>query len=196
MLAQLTTVKARLGIADNTDDTLLTGLIQQASAVFDQFCNRTFARAVGATQQFRGDEMEVSVKCYPIEAVTSLHLKENEADGWVAQDVDFVIRNDCVISLFVPIGGSSRDQARVTYTGGYVLPGTSPGAGQTALPKDIENSCVDQVCAWYRQRNTQGVANLSGGGSSISFDPKSVVAPLALLAVVQTTLQPYRRLQL
>jgi hypothetical protein len=29
---------------------------------------------------------------------------------------------------------------RVTYTGGYVLPGASPGAGQTALPDDLESA--------------------------------------------------------
>lgn len=196
MLAQLTTVKARLGIADSTDDTFLTGLIQQADVIFDQYCNRTFARAAGLTQHFRGDEMEIAVKSYPVETVTSFHLKTREADGWVLQsDVDYVIRNDCIISLEVPLG-SSRDQAEVTYTGGFVLPGTSPGAGQTALPKDIENACVEQVCYWYRTRNTQGVASMSGGGTSVAFDPKSVVTPLSLLPLVANTLQPYRRLQL
>ena len=91
---------------------------------------------------------------------------------------------------FAPLG-TSWEQGRVTYTGGYVLPGTSPGAGQTALPKDIENACVEQVCFWYRARNRGGISSASGGGSSISQD-----AGLELLPIVANTLQPYRRLQL
>jgi hypothetical protein len=191
MLAQLTTVKSRLGITDSTDDTLLTGLIQQASAVFDQYCNRTLARAVGATHQFRGDETEISLKSYPIETATSFHLKTREADGWqLLEDVDYVVRNDCVLSLDAPLG-SSRDQGRVTYTGGYVLPGTSPGSGQTALPKDVENACVEQACAWYRARNRGGISSVSGAGTSITQD-----AGLSLLELVKGTLNFYRRLQL
>ncbi len=191
MLAQLTTLKARLGITDSTDDTLLTGLIQQASAIFDQFCNRTFARAAGLTHVFRGDETEIAVRCYPIETVTSFQLKTRETDGWVLQSVDgYIIRNDCIISLETALG-TSRDAAEVIYTGGYVLPGTSPGAGQNALPADIESACVEQVCAWYRARNRGGISSASGAGSSIAQD-----GGLNLLDIVTATLTPYRRLQL
>ena len=51
MLAQLTTLKTRLGITDTTDDTLLTNLIKFASGRFDRECNRSFERAANATER-------------------------------------------------------------------------------------------------------------------------------------------------
>ena len=47
--------------------------------------------------------------------------------------------------------------SRFTYTGGYVLPGTSPGAGQTALPDDLEQAAVEQVPYWFRNRDNTGL---------------------------------------
>lgn len=193
MLCQLTTVKDELGIgnSDTTDDVRLTRLIKHASELFDQFCNRTFARAAGVIHEFRGDEMEISIKSYPIETLTSFELKNNETAGWEIQSgIGYVLRSLCIVSLNAPLG-TAQDQARITYTGGYVLPGTSPGANQMALPTAIEDACVRQVCHWYRSRNTEGVASASTGGSSIAWDAKS-----PLLPVVQFDLQGYRRMQL
>ena len=140
MLAQLTTLKTRLGITDTTDDTLLTNLIKFASGRFDRECNRSFERAVNATEEFPAEAAEISVARFPIESVSEFRLKSNETDGWVLQSsVDYLIRRACVISLSVPLG-TKAEQARVTYTGGYVPPGTTPGSGQTALPDEIEQA--------------------------------------------------------
>lgn len=43
-------------------------------------------------------------------------------------------------TLYSHIG---RLPARVTYTGGYVLPGAQVGAGQAALPADLESAAVE-----------------------------------------------------
>jgi hypothetical protein len=151
MLTQLSTVKARLGIDDFEVkyDVLLTNAIRAYSAQFDKECNRTFARTVGATEEFDGDESEIIVASYPIEAVTKFELKNNESEGWLEQTgVDYLFRRSCVISLANPLG-DCRQRARVTYTGGYVLPGTTVGAGQTALPDDVEQAMVEQVAWWF-----------------------------------------------
>jgi hypothetical protein len=39
---------------------------------------------------------------------------------------------------------------------GYVMPGTSPGAGQTALPSDLEQAAVEQVAYWFQNRDKLG----------------------------------------
>ena len=52
LLTQLTTVKTRLGISDTTDDTLLTNLIQFASARFKRDTNRALERAANTTEEF------------------------------------------------------------------------------------------------------------------------------------------------
>src|ERR1051326_9034291 len=66
--------------------------------------------------------------------------------------IDYLLRRNCVISLANPLG-DCRQRARVTYTGGYVLPGTAVGAGQTALPDDLEQAMVEQVACWFMNRD-------------------------------------------
>jgi hypothetical protein len=85
MPAQLTTVKARLGITDTTDDTLLTNHIEFASARFERETNRLLDRAANTTEEFPADQTEIAVAGFPIESVSQYHLKQNETDGWVLQ---------------------------------------------------------------------------------------------------------------
>jgi len=158
MLTQLITVKTRLGLSEFEvkDDAILTNAIKAISARFDRECNRTLARTVDATQEFDANDTEIVAECYPIESVSKFELKLNEGAGWEEQPgVEHLIRRHCVISLPSPLG--SRTEGRVTYTGGYVLPGTSAGSGQTALPDDLEQAAVEQVVYWYQNRDRLGV---------------------------------------
>ena len=197
MLTQLTTVKARLNIApaDTTQDDLLTRAIAAVSARFDHECNRTFARTVGATQEFGATDTEIIAQCYPIETVTKFELKATETEGWVEQTgIDCVLRLGCVISLgvplsFVPEGASIGPRiGRVTYTGGYVLPGTTPSPGQTALPADLESAAVEQVAVWHQQRDKLGLfRHWPSSGTYL------VLSQLPMLPQVTAMLRPYRR---
>ena len=188
LLAQLSTVKNRLRITDAADDTLLTNFIESASARFDAECHRSFERVVNAVEEFSGDVTEIRVARYPIEAVSQFHLKENETDGWVLQsDVDYVIRRSCVISLGAAFG-SERQQAKVAYTGGYVLPGSAPGAGQTALPDDLEHACVEQVAYWYQNRDRLGLLSVPAEGRTFYQ-----LAKIDLLPQVASVLKTYER---
>ena len=159
MLSQLTTVKARLGIGefDVQYDTLLTNALTALSARFDKDTNRTLTRTANSLHEFRGDDTEIVPTCVPIEAVSKFELKSSETEGWVQQNgVEYVLRNGCVISLADRLG-SWRQQGRITYTGGFVMPGTTPGAGQTALPSDLEQAAVEQVTYWFQNRDKLGL---------------------------------------
>src|SRR5438552_13140948 len=128
MLTQLSTVKSRLALDEfNVQyDSLLTNATKAVSARFDKETNRTLARTVEATHEFAADETEILVPGYPIETVTKFELKSTEAEGWIEQtDTEYLIRRQCVISLPSPISylRSPLPLARLTYTGGYVLPG-------------------------------------------------------------------------
>ncbi|HEY5911569.1 MAG TPA: phage head-tail connector protein [Verrucomicrobiae bacterium] len=162
MLTQLSTIKARLGILD-TDlqyDTLLTNAIQAASERFDRECNRQLARAEGVTQEFSADITELCAHCYPIETVSKFEVKDSESGGWVEQaGVEYLVRQRCVISLAAPLG-SCRQQGRITYTGGYVLPGTPPAEGQTPLPRDLEQAAIEQVAYWFQNRDRLGLLRI------------------------------------
>lgn len=196
MLCELTTVKNRLGIAasDTADDTILTNAILAASARFDNHCGRSFERVVDAMYEFDSSFIDLCPDLYPIESVSSFALKDNEDDGFIAQDgVDYVIRKasggvKCVISLAGSLG-TSRQRGQITYTGGYVTPDADAGAGQTALPDDVEQACVEQVCFWYQRRRQLGITGqtVEGGGIQLFRE-------LDLLPSVKKALQDYKRI--
>src|SRR5437879_1647360 len=190
MLSQLTTVKDRLSIAPATTtyDTLLTSAIKALSSRFDKITNRSLARTVGTTQEFPADKTELILSCFPLEAVTKLELKSNETEGWIEQTgTDYLIRNACVVSLASRLG-TWRDQGRITYTGGYVLPGTTPGAGQTALPDDLEQAAVEQVAYSFRNRDVLGlIRNWPSGGTY------QVFMKIELLPSVEAVLRSFER---
>lgn len=197
MLTQLATVKARLGIdpLDTTSDDLLTRAIAGVSARFDRECNRTFARKVDATQEFPADDTDIVARHYPVESVSRFELKNNELEDWIEQPGRmFLLREHCIISLTAPmvlipeVSGVRPKLARVTYTGGYVLPGATPGAGQTALPADIETAAVEQVAVWYQQRDKLGLLRHWPSGGIFQ-----VFGQEPLLPQVSAMLQPHRR---
>jgi hypothetical protein len=195
MLAQLDKVKARLGLADSSMDEMITRAIEAVSVRFDRECNRMLARTVGAAEEFDGDDTEIRVRSYPIETVTGFELKTSEAGGWVQQTVSsYLVRRSCVISLSQPLSAvaptafSSLGIGRVTYTGGYVLPGTTAGTGQTALPVDLESAAIEQVSAWFQQRDKLGLIRYwPSGGTYLVF------IQLPLLPQVSATLRTYQR---
>lgn len=189
MLTQLTTLKSRLGLADAQYDTLLTNALNAISERFDKECRRTLARTADATQEFDADDIDIQPACYPVESVAKFEVKASETEGWVEQtDVEFLIRRNCVISLASPLG-TCREVARVTYTGGYVLPGTVPGAGQAPLPADIEQAAVEQAAYWFINRDRPGVIReWPKGGVYQQF------LDLDLLPVVRAVLAKHERI--
>ena len=194
MLAQLSTLKSRLAITVSDYDTILTNALTAISVRFDNECNRTFTRTTSATHEFDTTDLEMSVPCYPIETVTKFELKENETDGWIEQTgVEYLIRQSCIISLHFPLStlNSQPSTCRVTYTGGFVLPGTTPGAGQTALPSDIEQAAIEQAAAWFQNRDKLGLLRQwPHDGTYQQF------SQLDLLPCVATTLKRYMRFNL
>ncbi len=190
MLAQLTTLKARLGLTDTVDDSLLQNLLELATGRFQRFCVRAFGRTADAIFEFGGHEQEILLPLYPVESVSAFALKANEVDSFVTQvGVNYLLRRACVLSLTTPLG-TENVVGRVTYTGGYVLPGTAPGAGQTALPDELEHACIEQVAHWYANRHRLGLATVSADGGRISpLDPAE-----DLLPTVKQVLLSYRRM--
>jgi hypothetical protein len=163
MLSTLSTLKARLAIDDLSVqyDDLLTTALTALSARFDKETNRTLSRTANSTHEFRADDTEIVPSTLPLESVSKFELKSNETEGWVEQtNVEYLLRNHVVISLTTPLG-TWRQQARITYTGGYVLPGDTPGAGQNALPADLEQAAVEQVAYWFQNREKLGLLGRS-----------------------------------
>ena len=194
MLTQLSTVKSRLALTITDYDDLLTNAIKAVSVRFDKETNRTLSRTTTATHEFDSTDTEILPPCFPIEAVTKFELKSNETDGWTEQTgVQYLIRRKCVISLFAPLNSqpstlNSPALARVTLTGGYVLPGDTPAAGQTPLSDDLEQAAVEQVAYWFRNRDTTGlIRSWPHGGTYEAFLQSD------LLLEVRSVLKKYER---
>src|SRR5437660_1374857 len=191
MLTQLSTVKARLALTVTDYDGILTNAIKAVSDRFDKETNRTLARTTSGTHEFDVTDTEILPPTYPIESVTKFEIKPDEATGWSEQTgVKYLLRRACVISLSSPLSTiiSQPSTCRVTYTGGYVLPGTTPGAGQTALPDDLEQAAVEQVAYWYRNRDKLGLLRIwPHDGTYEGF------AQLDLLREVKAVLRKYER---
>src|SRR6266446_4425885 len=194
MLTQLSTIKSRLALTVTDYDGILTSAIKAVSDRFDKETNRTLSRTTAATHEFDAADTEILPTCYPIESVTKFELKSNETDGWSEQTgVQYLIRRQCVISLSAPLRtpNSALCTARIQYAGGYVLPGTSPSAGQTALPDDLEQAAVEQVAYWFRNRDTTGLLRTwPHGGTYEAF------AQLDLILEVRAVLKRHERLVL
>ena len=75
----------------------------------------------------------------------------------------------------------------MTYTGGYVLPGTVAALGQTALPADLESAAVEQVACWFQTRDFLGLkTHWPSGGTYLQFTQEP------LLPAVRAVLTNYR----
>jgi len=189
MLIELGTMKARLGLDEIMvkDDLLLTAAIRGISARFDRECGRTLERREGITQEFDGDQVELRLGCFPVESVSRFELKETEAAGWVEQTgVDYLLRSQCVVVLGEPLG-TGAGLLRITYTGGYVPPGSTAAPGQTPLPEDLAMAAVEQVAYWYVNRERLGVIReWPKGGTYTQYSEAD------LLAGVQRVIQTHR----
>ena len=168
MLTQLSTLKTRLGIEtfDTTDDWLLINILKHVSARFAAECNRIFDYGPDLTLEFRAEQINIVVDRPPIQSVAAFHLKSTETEGWLLQsNIDYLLSPQRTgVELPEPLGLAGQ-LGRVTYTGGYVLPGATPSAGQIALPDDLEQACVEQVVYWYQRRTQLGLVTIASEGS-------------------------------
>ncbi|HEV2393356.1 MAG TPA: hypothetical protein VG146_13470 [Verrucomicrobiae bacterium] len=192
MLTQLSTIKSRLSILDSdaSQDPILTNAIKAVSARFDKETNRTLARTENATHEFDADDTEISPPCYPIESVSKFETKSSETEGWTEQpNTDYLLHRGCVISL-QPSALSLQPSslARVTYTGGFVLPGTDPQPCQTPLPDDLEQAAVEQVVYWFQTKEKLGLR--VSWPTGVEYKQFSL---LPLLPDVSATIAHYRR---
>jgi len=191
MLAQLATIKARLGLEAFApdDDALLTNLLKHVSARFAAECNRVFDYGAGLTYEFRADQFNIVVDHPPIQVISQFDLKSTESEGWTLQPaIDYLLSpQKSVVELAQPLG-TSRQLGRITYSGGYILPGTTPTGSQIALPDDIEQACIEQVAYWYQRRSQLGLLSITSGDSTVQQFQSA-----DLLPQVQAVLSHYER---
>ena len=166
-LALIADLKNRLSLPDATDDALLQRFLDWASAAAEGYCNRAFAYVASDTYIFSADRCSVVLPRYPVVNISLIETQQNSLAAWATQSVDYTLRQASGILDLQSQLGTRTQLARITYSGGYVLPGNTPGVGQTALPGDLENSIIEQAAAWYVQRNSLRYVD----GDTVSTQP-------------------------
>jgi hypothetical protein len=209
-LGNLTSLKAQLlalSLQSRTDwDAKILAIGQGVANLFDQYCNRTFMRTVGAVDTFSADRRHWYLRCYPVETITACAKQDSLSDGFTSLPLppngSSLIQQwqlDQGYVMFVSIQGYFFSRLQITYTGGYWFPVLDPGdtgypdsipAGATALPAAV-------LSAWYLQ--CQEVwKRFDRLGAGIAQDPESQGASEAmeLTTMVKTLLKPFRRMQM
>lgn len=162
-LTLLATVKDELGLTgNNTYDTLLTSLIQAASAAIEDHCQRVFAKQTYTETVAGFGSTSLLLSMVPVLAVTSITgpngelvdatsyvIEDPEAgiiwrnSGWVwtAQEAQGISR--------LPVPGSEQRDYSVVYQAGYLL----PDQVLPTLPANVERAAIQTVKAWFKRRN-------------------------------------------
>lgn len=201
-LTTLDAVKDELGITVDTYDDYLTRKINVASSAIEDYCDRSFGKAV-VTETFRAEgQLTFVVSRRPIVEVTAVKYDDVEIgdENYKIEDAaagvirllygaaDMSLRARSVTAD--RLAGTARKLYAVTYTGGYVLP-KDP---EPTLPAAIDEACVQQVVSEYRQRGrdravvSERLMSWNATYAQPSSAENSGLAPQVLALV-----RPYRR---
>lgn len=201
-LASLTQLKARLGITDTNDNTLLTAILAGVSAQIERYADRSFEQQDVDAEYIdvpRGDIETLALKIFPvvsITAVTEALYKDHASADELTEDEDFFC--DYARGLLHRAGTTwlaGRMTVLVEYEGGYVTPDTQAGVGWTlgtgeiVMPADLVEAAIQQASFVYQRRHSLGLTSESVSGGSIS-----AYATDELLPAVKQTADRYRRL--
>ncbi len=180
MLTTVLNIKSRLGLDafDTADDPLLTNLLKHVSARFAAGCNRIFDYGAALAYEFRADQSNIIVDHPPVELVSKFELKSTESEGWLLQSAIGYLLSPLktIIELAQPLGQSGQ-LGRITYNGGYILPGSAPVSGVSPLPDDLEQACVEQVAYWYQRRAQLGLVSVSNDSGVVQQFQSSDLLP-------------------
>lgn len=172
-LTTLANTKTYLGVSGGSEDSLLTLLINSASAWIERRCDRTFKKT-SYTEYLRGTGSEhLFLKGYPI--IGSVVLAENTSgdasddfqtlssdDFWAFTDEGYLEADGFT---FTP-----RPRAyRAVYEAGYIVQGGVVTGENIALPDDLEMACWKLVAGIYNQRKAEGTQSQSLGDYSVQF---------------------------
>jgi len=184
---------------DTRFDPLILSLGLGTAGLIENFCNRKFARVVGAQEVFAADQAEFVLSRFPVEAVTTFELKQNEQDGFVAQPNTAIVAidqsNGIIITGTADVG-EYWCQVRFTFTGGFfweqlepddaAYPSVQP-AGSTALPEALRTAWLLQCKHIWALNDKLGTDILKTG------DEKSLRFPQEWATGVEKTLLGFVR---
>jgi hypothetical protein len=182
-LATLAELKSRLGIAtaDTADDTALTALANGVEARMAEYCQRAWLLA-NYVETFEGPRGEIHLKAFPVVSVSQVLQ-----DAVALESADYVLRKPR--GKLLPAWNAEWPDAEieVTYRGGYVAAGATPGTGETSVAPVLTNALLLQAEFEWKHKDTLGLQSVSQGGMNQSLPATE------WLPQVKSVLDLYRR---
>lgn len=192
-IVTLAEMKAELGLADTADDAVLTRWMEGLQGRFDEHCRRGLLRTADIEEIHNGGDTYLFLSRFPVESVASVHL--SAAQDWSAANAlesdAFLVnkqRGRLMLAGFGNRWPEGEQNIRVSYTGGFVAAGSTPTAGQTAMPEALRRAFVLQLGFEWRNRANLGKTGVSGQGLTLD------ISPAKLLPEVEDALATFRRL--
>jgi uncharacterized phiE125 gp8 family phage protein len=179
-IANLTELKAHLGITDAAQDTFLENLTNRAYKILETYLGRVIKSAT-YTEYMDGDGTgELILNQFPIISVTSIHddLDRDFTSTFLIAATDYVIYKERgVIKLFRNEGAFQKglQNLKVIYVAGYAT-----------VPGDLVDALIQMVEFMYNRSRTGGMQSQSLGGKSETYDQSRIPAE------VKRTLNSYR----
>lgn len=193
MFATVDQLKAELQISGSSQDDRLALLLAAASSAIEGYCGRTFARATLTERISPRGRQTVNLSLYPIESIASVTMSttaitdyQTDAEAgqiwreggwtWAALTMPDITQD--------PDPNMADRNLTVTYTGGYIMPGT-PGAN---LPAALQYAAI-RVAAQMYSRPAGFKSERTPGGYSYDVGDMSTAG---FLSDVASLLDPYR----
>ena len=177
---------------DASRDPAVEALGRGVAGIMETYCDRKFARTVGAVEYFERDKEVLVLARYPVEAKPVLALRGGQDDTW--QTYTETIAQWSPQSGIITLNGSIGDEwslIRATYTGGYWIDVNGDGleampAAATLMPYELERAWLEQ-CKFIWNAGQMFVPT----GTDQRTPPLTTTG---LLPLVRQTLDQYRRI--
>lgn len=165
MLVTLDNLKTFLGISGSGQDDLLNLLNEQASAMVEKKCMRTFEETTYTEEEYDGTgEKELILKQFPVTSTTTFKLEVNNAldntDDWEEIDTDdYWVDNDQGIVTKITEFMCGKQRYRVTYSAGYAT-----------IPYDLQYVVMQLVSLFLNKRRGAGLKSETLGDHTVTFE--------------------------
>ncbi len=151
-------LKARLTIADTTDDTILTQVVSAVSRWIDAFCNRRFYTTAADETRYFAPGYDDLLHCGDLVSIASSGLKTDD-DGdrtyentWATTDYDLEPSN-------AALDGKPYTEIRVAPNGDYSFPIAAKGVqivgkfGWSSAPAQVKEACLIQCERIFKRKD-------------------------------------------
>ena len=187
MYCSASDVKAYLGIAEATDDTLITALVARAQAAIDRYCNRTFEASANTTRYFDAVGRHVDGPTLYLDRDLCAINTVTNGDGDALEATEYVTlpRSDTPF-YGLRLKGSTGKAWTFAADWENAIAISGKWAYSAAAPGDIVQAATRLAAFYYRQKDAQlqDVTAIEAG---------VVIQPVGIPADVQALLRPYRR---